>query len=34
MIKRQKRVIMWYKIKELEKAGLNNTQIGKESGIY
>jgi transposase len=25
---------MWYKIKELEKAGLNKTQIGKEIGIH
>ncbi|NTV19233.1 MAG: IS21 family transposase [Bacteroidales bacterium] len=34
MVKRQKKVIMWYKIKELEKAGLNKTQIGKEIGIH
>ncbi len=34
IIKHQKKVFMWYKVKELHRKGLNKTQIGHEVGIH
>ncbi len=32
--KHQKKVFMWYKVKELHTRGLNYSQIGQEIGLH